>query len=408
MSGVESDLDTRSAERSVTLRNARVVTPDAVVEGGVRTAGDRIVAVGADVAQSTEDGTATTADRAATTADHRTIDLESRVVMPGIVDLHGDGIEDHLFPRDGVRMETPVAMETADRENVAAGVTTKFHAVSFMNSLAKNRSPELGKEIASAIDGDRPLAADHRLHARCELTEPSAIEAVEELVEAGAADLVSVMTHIPGEGQFRNFDGFEEWYADRDKPREEARERYERKTSTTAEEIRQGAERVIEFAQAGGVAVATHDDVDHETIERRNDLGVEIAEYPVTMDAAEFAVDRGMTTAMGAPNLVQGGSQRGNLSSEDAIRAGVVDILCADYHPPSLLLSPFVDTGDPLHERVRRVTANPADAVGLTDRGRLEPDRRADLVVVDPDPVPRVMRAFVAGREVYRHGERGR
>ena len=42
MSGLGSDLDDRGDERSLTLQDARVVTPDAVVEGGLRVAGDRI------------------------------------------------------------------------------------------------------------------------------------------------------------------------------------------------------------------------------------------------------------------------------------------------------------------------------------------------------------------------------
>jgi alpha-D-ribose 1-methylphosphonate 5-triphosphate diphosphatase len=413
VSGLGSDLDDRGDERSLTLQDARVVMPDAVVEGGLRVAGDRIEAVGPDLQAGTSESASDPKGRGSATGGpaDRVVDVGGRLVVPGLVDLHGDSIEDHLFPRDGVRMRTPVAMETADRENVAAGVTTKFHAISFMNSATRNRSPELGREIAAAIDdgpdGDSPsLAADHRLHARCELTESDAVETVEELVEAGAVDLVSVMTHIPGEGQFRNYDGFDDWYDGRDLPREQARERYERKTSTTAAAIERGAERVIEFARAAGVPVATHDDVDRETLERRQDLGADIAEYPVTLDAAETAVGLEMTTAMGAPNLVQGGSQRGNLRTADAIDAGVVDVLCSDYHPPSLLLAPFVETGEPLPDRIRRVTAGPADAVGLTDRGRIEPGKRADLAVVEPDPVPRVTRVFVGGREVCRHGER--
>jgi alpha-D-ribose 1-methylphosphonate 5-triphosphate diphosphatase len=105
---------------------------------------------------------------------------------------------------------------------------------------------------------------------------------------------------------------------------------------------------------------------------------------------------------MGAPNLVRGESQWGNLSTADAIDAGVVDVLVADYHPPSLLAAAFVDTGEPLPHRLRRVTTNPADAVGFDDRGRIEVGARADLLVVDPDPTPTVARALVAGRPVYR------
>jgi alpha-D-ribose 1-methylphosphonate 5-triphosphate diphosphatase len=67
-----------------------------------------------------------------------------------------------------------------------------------------------------------------------------------------------------------------------------------------------------------------------------------------------------------------------------------------------MLAAVFVDTGEPLHERVRRVTAGPARAAGLDDRGRIEPGARADLVVVDPEPTPTVTDAVVGGERRYR------
>jgi alpha-D-ribose 1-methylphosphonate 5-triphosphate diphosphatase len=48
------------------------------------------------------------------------------------------------------------------------------------------------------------------------------------------------------------------------------------------------------------------------------------------------------------------------------------------------------------------VTAVPAAIAGLSDRGRLVPGARADVVVVDPDPIPTVARVFTEGHEVYR------
>lgn len=86
----------------------------------------------------------------------------------------------------------------------------------------------------------------------------------------------------------------------------------------------------------------------------------------------------------------------------DGIDAGVVDTLVADYHPPSLLASVFVDTGEALPKRVERVSASPAEAVGFADRGRIETGKRADLIVVEPEPTPTVTDAIVAGKPVYR------
>jgi Metal-dependent hydrolase involved in phosphonate metabolism len=80
----------------------------------------------------------------------------------------------------------------------------------------------------------------------------------------------------------------------------------------------------------------------------------------------------------------------------------VVDALVTDYHPMSLLAAVFIDTGEPLPTRVARVSKNPADTIGLTDRGRIEVGARADIAMVDPNPTPIVTRAFVAGAPVYR------
>jgi alpha-D-ribose 1-methylphosphonate 5-triphosphate diphosphatase len=120
------------------------------------------------------------------------------------------------------------------------------------------------------------------------------------------------------------------------------------------------------------------------------------------MEAARCASDLGMATVMGAPNLVRAKSLWGNLSARRAVSEGVVTALCTDYHPPSLLSAAFLDGVETLPRRVARLTKRPADAVGLSDRGRIEPGARADLVVVDTAPVPTVERVIVAGEEVYR------
>jgi alpha-D-ribose 1-methylphosphonate 5-triphosphate diphosphatase len=163
---------------------------------------------------------------------------------------------------------------------------------------------------------------------------------------------------------------------------------------------RQGV--IAEAASDAGIAVASHDDADDAAVERAADHGVDICEFPLTMAAARRAATREMPVVMGAPNLVRGGSLWDNLDARAATEAGLVDVFCSDFRSQTLLRSAFVDTGEPLHERVNRITSAPADVVGLTDRGRLAPGHRADVLVVDPDPTPTVSRAFVGGDEVYR------
>lgn len=380
----------QTSEESVAVVGGRIVTPERVIEGGVRIESDRIVGVGA------VDGDADTV-----------IEADGRLVVPGLIDLHGDDIERHLHPRSGARMALPMALASADRANVSAGITTKFHAISFELDEEADRSPELATTLTDAITAADDLLADHRLHARCEVTQGRCVDAVREVVENGDADLVSVMSHVPGKGQFRDTETFKQYYENaNDHTVEEAEEMIEKRTEISMETVRERVDRVVETAHAAGAVTASHDDDDPAEVERLAGSGVDITEYPITLETAKRAAEVGMTTAMGAPNLVRGESQWGNLSTADAIDAGVVDALVADYHPPSLLAAAFVDTGEPLPERVKRVSANPADAVGMGDRGRIEIGARADLLVVDRNPTPTVARALVAGRPVYR-AERG-
>jgi alpha-D-ribose 1-methylphosphonate 5-triphosphate diphosphatase len=300
-------------------------------------------------------------------------------------------------------MALPMALASADRANVAAGITTKFHAISFELDEAADRSPELAATLTDAITDAEDLLVDHRLHARCEVTQKQCVSAVLEVVENGDADLVSVMSHIPGKGQFRDVEAFKQYYENAsDRTAEEAEQMIEQRTDISMATLRERVDWILEAAADAGAVTASHDDENPAEVARLADAGVDITEYPITLETAERAAELGMTTAMGAPNLVRGESQWGNLSTAEAIDAGVVDALVADYHPPSLLAGAFVDTGEPLPERVGRVSANPADAVGLDDRGRIEAGARADLLVVDPDPTPTVARALVAGEPVYR------
>ena len=367
------------------IRNGRVVTPRRVIDGGrVLLAGNRIAHV--DEAQRT------TLERS------RTVDAEGLVVMPGLVDLHGDDVEHHLYPRSGARVDARRALSTADRVNALAGVTTKFHAIAFEESPDDDRSfadaAELAREIAAATD----TVGDNRLHARCELSAESVI-AVESLADDVAVDLVSVMHHAPGDGQF-DAEEFERHYVeDRNWPKEAvAKAAAERGTLSRADRDSL-SKRIAEVAADIEAPLASHDDESAADVDRMHGRGASISEYPITREAARRATERDMSVAMGAPNLVRGGSLWDNLSARSAIDAELVDVLCSDYHPPSLLGAPFVDTGEPLPVRVNRVTRNPARAAGLHDRGRIEAGARADVLLVDPEPIPTVERVFVAGSE---------
>jgi alpha-D-ribose 1-methylphosphonate 5-triphosphate diphosphatase len=377
-----------SERQSYCIRNARIVTPDSVIDGAARIEDGEIAAVGPNT----------------TPADGDTVvNAREQYLLPGLIDLHGDDIEGHLQPRNNARVPPAMALATADRSNIAAGITTKYHAIAFENDPEEGRTTELAAELTDAVQTADSLLAQHRIHVRCEVTQQEAVDAAVRDMDRDAVDLVSVMSHIPGKGQFADVEAFKQYYETSDRHTVEEAERFiEERTAMSMETIRDRIDHVIEHARQHSIVTASHDDEEPQEVERLHTAGVDISEYPITLETARRAHDLGMTTVMGAPNLIRGGSQWGNLESRTAIDEGVLDALCADYHPPSLLAAAFVDTGEPLPTRVERVTAAPAEAVGLDDRGRIEVGARADLIVVDRTNTPTVSRAFADGEPVYR------
>ncbi|MEO5619394.1 MAG: alkylphosphonate utilization protein, partial [Cypionkella sp.] len=156
-----------------------------------------------------------------------------------------------------------------------------------------------------------------------------------------------------------------------------------------------------------GVLYGSHDDPDGETREFYRMIGARIAEFPLTRRAAAAAHSMMSPVIMGAPNVVRGKSQAGNVSALALVAEGLCDVLVSDYHIPALpqAVWSLVDRGVmSLPQAWALVSSRPAEILRLSDRGRLDPGLRADLVVVHAQT--RVIEATItAGRLTYLAGE---
>jgi alpha-D-ribose 1-methylphosphonate 5-triphosphate diphosphatase len=132
--------------------------------------------------------------------------------------------------------------------------------------------------------------------------------------------------------------------------------------------------------------MASHDDATDEHVTEAVNYGVSIAEFPTTLKAAELSHNNNMKVLMGAPNIIRGHSHSGNVAARELAEGGYLDILSSDYYPSSLLQSAFtlvdLDLGINLATAVRCVTENPAQAVGLKNRGSIQVGYKADLLRV--------------------------
>ncbi|NWG21860.1 MAG: phosphonate metabolism protein PhnM [Chloroflexi bacterium] len=337
----------------------------------------------------------------------RVIDAHGLTVLPGLIDIHGDMVEKEIEPRPDTLFPVDVAVHELDKRLAASGVTTAYAALSFydVDRPAHARSREKVYETVTALHRLRPeLLVDHAVHARYEVSTPTSADLVHQLLNEGKIQLVSLMDHTPGQGQYRDIERFIDWVAnhrqaDRAAVEREMRERMQRGLAAAARNW-EVARELAEAASEKGVPLASHDDDTIEKVDLVARLGATIAEFPVTIEAAGEARQRGMHVVMGAPNVMRGGSHSGNLSAQEAIAAGLVDTLASDYSPAALIQAVFalVQRGIlDLPAAVRLVTLNPADALGMPDRGRIQAGCYADLTLIENGALPRV-------RGVLRHG----
>ncbi|MDO9583412.1 MAG: alpha-D-ribose 1-methylphosphonate 5-triphosphate diphosphatase [Desulfomicrobium sp.] len=344
------------------------------------------------------------------TACPEAVDLGGDLLIPGLVELHTDNLEKLLVPRPGVLWPSArAALLAHDAQLVAAGITTVLDALSCGQYYEKSDRRTMLDLTLSALHELRPtghLRADHFLHVRCEISDPEMSRLFEPFRDMDDVHLVSLMDHTPGQRQFVDIDAYRTYYStDRQWTDQEFKAEMARMQDAQARFAGAHAEDILSWCQVRGVPVASHDDATAEHVDWAHGQGIVISEFPTTMDAARRACELGLMTLMGSPNVVRNGSHSGNVSVREVAKAGLLGGLSSDYVPASLLHAAWIlhsEVDLPLHESMALVTANPARALGLSDRGRIEPGLKADLVRVHIDrDLPVVRRVWRDGERVY-------
>ena len=339
---------------------------------------------------------------------------QGMLLMPGMIDMHGDMIEREIEPRPNVRMPMEMGLRDLDVKLATSGITTAYASLSFSpgSTYGHMRSYEFTGEMIRAVRAHRhDMLIDHRVHARFEVTFPAALSVVKDLIGDGAVDLVSLCDHTPGQGQYRDLalqaaNIAKAKGVSLEAAAEQLQQRI-RERRGSAGDLTATLRAITQYCALHGVPVASHDDDTVEKVALMHSLGANISEFPVTLEAAREARKLGMLTAMGAPNALRGQSYSGNLSAREAHAAGLLDLLTADYHPsamlPALLVLAKTDP-EGLSGAARLASFNPARALGLEDRGEIREGLRADLVVAEDRGVGRVRATFAGGRLVHSDG----
>lgn len=373
------------------LANAELILPDRVIRGAIHVEDGIIAGI-------TEGGAVPSG----------AADCEGAHIAPGLVELHTDNLERHIQPRPGVFWPHSAAIFAHDGELASAGITTVLDAVRVGSipqdgaGYTKYARPLVSEINALSAAGRTRIS--HWIHLRSEVCSETLLD---ELAEFGPDDrvrLVSLMDHTPGQRQFRDLTKLAQYVqgkkglSDAEFAEHVARLRALRDRYGEAHEA--GA---VAAAARIGATLASHDDTTAEQVAASAGYGIQLAEFPTTEEAARACRNHGIAVMMGGPNLIRGGSHSGNVAAEDLAGIGLLDILSSDYIPSSLLLGAchLARFWQDLPRAFATVTDAPARATGLTDRGRIEPGLRADLIrLTDLDRTARLTGVWVKGVQV--------
>ena len=334
------------------------------------------------------------------------IDGRDLLVLPGIVDLHGDAFERQMMPRPGVDFPIDVALIDSDRQAIGNGITTVFHATTWSWEPGL-RGADNARRLLVAIESLRPqLAADTRFHLRQETYNLDAEDEIRQWLGDGRVDLLAFNDHMNSVAASANRPQKRAQLLQRCGMSNEEFDRLVGRIASRGGEVPGSIARLAEAARTASVRMLSHDDESPAMRQTFRAQGVTIAEFPINEETAREAALGGDYIVFGAPNVVRGGSHTGWTKAADMIAEGLCSVLASDYYYPAQLLAAFRLVADgvlPLPRAWDLISAAPARAAGLADRGILVEGHRADLIVVDDEmPLrPRIVAAIAAGRLVH-------
>ncbi|MHA7828538.1 MAG: alpha-D-ribose 1-methylphosphonate 5-triphosphate diphosphatase [Roseovarius sp.] len=395
----------------ITFEGAKVYLPTEIAETTVTVAGGRIAEIGGPVA-----GTR--------------IDARGLVLAPALIDVHGDAFERQLMPRPGVYFPQEAAIIDTDRQLAANGIATAYHAIT-LGWEPGLRDVTRGRDLMRCMAAMAPrLTVENRVQLRWETFAFEALDVIEEALNGPLLPAIAFNDHTSM--TMRAYDvpiqerGFELSPDFSIAALDD--ERMKRRTASKAQraglseddyiallakvwerrgDVPDRIARVARMGQIAGAPMLSHDDTTPQTRTWFRNVGAQVAEFPMVLDAAKAAHDAGDAIIFGAPNAARGGSHIGSLGAGDMVEAGLCDALASDYFYPAMLAAVARLDAEKRADRLalwRLVSKGPASAMALTDRGEIAMGRRADLVLLDwpKGHAPAITGTWVAGRMAYR------
>lgn len=338
----------------------------------------------------------------------RALDLSGYLLLPGIIDLHGDGFERHVAPRRGAMKDMEEGLLAAEAEAAANGITTAVMA-QFWSWEGGLRGAEFAGQVMEGLKMVRGQAVTDLVpQLRFETHQLEDYPVLREKLAEWQVPYLVFNDHLPhgrlAEGKKPPRLTGQALKAGRNP---EVHFEMLKAMHARSAEVPAALDALCADLAGQGLALGSHDDHTLEDRAAWRARGVRIAEFPETLEAAEAARAGGDHIILGSPNVVRGGSHKGNVSALELIAMGLCDALASDYHYPSPRRAALMLERSGLLDLAGAwalVSSGPAAVLGLSDRGVLAPGKRADITVLDK-ATKRVAATLSGGRVSFMSGD---
>lgn len=312
-------------------------------------------------------------------------DFGESYLMPGLVNIHSEYIAretvlhiNQLFPFSKIFYDV-------ESKFMLSGVTTLFHSVELVQGRHKRdltSGPQLLRQIRELSGGNTLI--DHRTHLEFPLNFMENMDTIKELIEADIIDYISYLGYSRSEKERYREVYYQEYVQrvmelDEDTVIKMVERVRELRTEANLEELAY----IIKYAQSKGIKVGSTEISSSQKLDFLQDFGINIIEFPSSREAMDYAKKYGKKVLCDSLSLSKKSRDLGSPDLLEAIMAGKVDIISSDTRSGDLLSALFhIGESIGLAEAVALSSVNPAEAVGLHDRGKIEKGRKADFVIV--------------------------
>lgn len=339
--------------------------------------------------------------------EDQVIDAQDCYIMPGIIDMHCDALEKELQPRPNTLFPVHMAFFELEKKLATSGITTMYHSLTLSDEWGV-REQGMVVKIVNKINQYKKQRAmiNHKIHLRYEVTFLEGVKILEKMIREKQIDFMSYMDHTPGQGQFRDRAAYKDFIQAYGADEEKELEAFFDKSIESQQKINWSKLiSLARLARRNGIHLASHDDDTKDKIETLVACEGVISEFPINLEIADYAMSRGVSVCVGAPNIIRGKSHSNNMRAIDAINHQAADIICSDYLPSAIVPAIFHLSQEKvkLTEAVKMATLNPARALGIDHKvGTLEAGKYADLIIIKlHEGYPIIRQTMVGGKLVY-------